>query len=60
MKIIAIECTAEELRANRTVMDSVTDVLSNFADSFCRGVSASDIAAAINAAGEELEEEDGE
>lgn len=30
MKIIIIECTAEELRANRTVMDSITEVLSGF------------------------------
>lgn len=30
MKIMIIECNAEELRANRTVMDSVTDVLNNF------------------------------
>lgn len=30
MKIIMIECTAEELRANRTVMDSITEALSGF------------------------------
>lgn len=31
MKMILIECDAEELRANRTVMDSVTNALNNFA-----------------------------
>jgi len=30
MKVIMIECTAEELRANRTVMDSITEALSGF------------------------------
>lgn len=34
MKIIMIECTAEELRANRTVMDSITEALSGFTRSF--------------------------
>lgn len=33
MKIIMIEATAEELRANRTVMDSITDALSTFSQS---------------------------
>ena len=32
MKIIMIECTAEELRANRTVADSITDALSTFTE----------------------------
>lgn len=30
MKILIVECTAEELRANRTVMDSLTEALSGF------------------------------
>lgn len=30
MKAMMIECTAEELRANRTVMDSITEALSGF------------------------------
>lgn len=34
MKIIMIECTAEELRANKTVMDSITEALSGFTRSF--------------------------
>lgn len=33
MKIIMIEATAEELRANRTVMDSITEALSTFSQS---------------------------
>ena len=35
MTIIMIEATAEELSANRTVMDSVNDVLTRFADKLC-------------------------
>lgn len=31
MKVIMIEATAEELRANRTVLDTLTDALSGFA-----------------------------
>lgn len=34
MKVIMIECTAEELRANRTIMDSITEALSGFTRSF--------------------------
>ena len=30
MKIMMIECNAEELRANRTVMDSIVDAMNNF------------------------------
>lgn len=30
MKIFIVECTAEELRANRTVMDTLNETLSNF------------------------------
>lgn len=33
MKIIMIEATAEELRANRTVLDTLTDTLSTFSQS---------------------------
>jgi len=35
MTIIMIEATAEELSANRTVMDSVNDVLNRFTDRLC-------------------------
>lgn len=34
MKILMIECSAEELRANRTVMDNITEALSVFTRSF--------------------------
>lgn len=34
MKILIVECTAEELRANRTVMDSLTEALSGFTRAF--------------------------
>ena len=30
MKVMMLECTAEELRANRTVMDSITEAFSGF------------------------------
>lgn len=30
MKIIMIECTAEELEANKTIADSITEALSKF------------------------------
>ena len=33
MKILIVECTAEELRANRTVMYNVNEALNNFTDS---------------------------
>ena len=32
MKILIIECNAEELSANRTVMDNINKVLNNFTD----------------------------
>lgn len=35
MKIIMIEATAEELAANRTVMDSVNQALNSFTDAIC-------------------------
>lgn len=34
MKILIVECTAEELRANRTVMDSLNEALSGVTRSF--------------------------
>ena len=34
MKILIIECDAEELRANRTVLDNITEALSGFTRSF--------------------------
>lgn len=30
MKLLILECTAEELRANRTVMDTLNETLSSF------------------------------
>ena len=35
MTIIMIEATAEELSANRSVMDNVSDILNTFADRVC-------------------------
>ena len=34
MKIFMIECTADELRANRGIMDAVVDVCQDFANAF--------------------------
>lgn len=34
MKILLLECDAEELRANRTVMDTITEALSGFTRAF--------------------------
>ena len=36
MKIMMIEATAEELKANKRIMDSVVDAFSNFIDSMIR------------------------
>lgn len=49
MKIFIIECDAEELRANRTVLDSITEAVSSFTRAFA-GVDASpdQVAQAIN------------
>lgn len=46
MTIIMIEATAEELRANRTVMDSINEALNRFADNLC-GVNNIDFAKAM-------------
>jgi len=55
MKIMIIEATADELKANRTVMDNVNEALNNFTDSLC-GVNNIDYANAFAS----MNEEDGE
>lgn len=60
MKVLIIEATAEELRANRTVMDNVNEALNNFTDSLF-GVNNIDYTKAfanMNESNEESEEED--
>lgn len=60
MKILIIEATAEELKANRTVMDSVNEALNSFTDSLC-GVNNIDYAkafASMNESDKESEEEE--
>ena len=37
MKIIMIEATAEELRSNKRVMDTIVDAFSEMADGIIRG-----------------------
>ena len=34
MKILFVECNAEEMRANRTLIDALTDVAHNIVDAF--------------------------
>lgn len=34
MKILFVECNAEEMRANRTFIDALTDVAHNIVDAF--------------------------
>ena len=63
MKILLIECDAEELRANRTIMDGITEAISSFTRSFAGfDVSADTVAAAMAKAAEdeEAEEVDGD
>lgn len=57
MKIFIVECDAEELRANRTVMDTLTDVLSRFADTLCGANISKEAVAAYLATKNEEEEE---
>lgn len=60
MNILIIEATAEELKANRTVMDSVNEALNNFTDSLC-GVNNIDYAkafASMNESDKGAEEEE--
>lgn len=56
MKIIMIEATAEELRANRTVMDTINDAFRNFTNNLC-GVNNLDLNFA-DISNSESEEED--
>ena len=58
MRILIIEATAEESRANRTVLDNVNEALNRFTDSFV-GVNNIDYAkvlASMNKSDEESEE----
>jgi hypothetical protein len=59
MRILIIECDAEELRANRTVMDNINDALNAFTSSFC-GVNNINFAKAMAKAEESEESEDNE
>ena len=58
MKILIIEATAEELRANRTILDNVNEALNRFTDSLV-GVNNIDyekVLASMNKSDEESEE----
>lgn len=59
MKILIVECTAEELSANRTVMDTLMDTLNRFASSICRAsISKDAVVKALNEMNAEDEDED--
>ena len=61
MKILMIECNEDELRANRTLMDTITDTVSNFTQALFGGsVSHEVIAAALKSEAEEDPEDDEE
>lgn len=61
MKVLIIEATAEELRANRTVLDTVTDALSRFSESLVGVRMTSDqVSAALASIREEEEGEQDE
>ena len=64
MKIFILECDAEELKANRTIMDSVSDAINGFFDAFCGArvdLSQADIAKAmLNNDNEESEDNEDE
>lgn len=35
MRLLILECNAEELKANRTVLDNVSDAISSFTEALC-------------------------
>ena len=58
MRIFMIECDADELRANRTVMDNITEALSSFTRTFAGfDVDRDSVAAAMAKAAEDEAEE---
>lgn len=62
MKLMLIECNAEELRANRTVLDSIAEAIGSFTRSLA-GVNLppdklAEILKKNNSEEEELQEED--
>ena len=59
MRIFMIECDAEELRANRTVMDNITEALSSFTRTFAGfDVNRDSVAAAMSKINEEAQTND--
>lgn len=58
MKIYFIECTAEELRANRTIMDNITEAMSSITRSFAGFDVTPEQMAEAMANNEEPDEED--
>lgn len=58
MKIIMIECTAEEMRANRTILDNISEAISSVTRAFARvDVEPEDIARVYSVEDEEVKDE---
>jgi len=58
MKIIMIDCDAEEIRANRTLFDSITDAISGFVSNMNNAGITPEMLGALHE--DEEETEDGE
>lgn len=48
MKIIMIECDADEIKANRTLFDSITDAVRQFTSNFRNAGFTSEMLAALH------------
>ena len=57
MKIIMIECDAEEIKANRTLFDSITDAVSNFVSNMRNSGITPEMLAALHTDEEDEESE---
>jgi len=58
MKLVIVEMSAEEMRTNKRVADSLIDGLTDAFDQICRTVKKEDVRKAIKEYEEEEEKED--
>jgi hypothetical protein len=56
MKILMIECNAEEIKANRTIFDGVADAINQFCSNMSNAGITPEMVAALN--GEDCEDEE--
>lgn len=56
MKVIMIECDAEEIRANRTLFDSITNAVSSFVSNMNNAGITPEMLAALHEDDEETED----